>query len=114
MPEPERHPVRPPILPKFNGELAKAEVHQMTLEGANVPPEVYLLGRVEALNEKVSNLEKGQDRIEATLLRMETEIRTIKEAHGAMGWKVVGALASAIGALLAAGYHLVLHQLKGQ
>ena len=96
-PKPERHPLRPPILPPPLDQLARAEVKPLSLNPESLPPEAYLLGRVEALAQQVANLEKTADRIEAAVMQM-------KEAHSALGWKVSGALASAIGALAAAAW----------
>lgn len=113
-PEPERHPIRPPMMPPFEGALARAEVKPMTIDPAKVTPEIYLLSEVSALKEKLQGVEKSQERQEAALLRIEGSIQEIKSAHGAMGWKLVGAMISGFGALLAAGASLLMRQLKGQ
>jgi hypothetical protein len=72
----------------------------MTIDPSKVPPEVYLLSMVERLDQRIQNVEKTLDRIEAT-------VNVIKESHAALGWKVSGALASALGALVAAAWNLI-------
>lgn len=72
----------------------------MTIDPNKVTPEIYLLAKAEAADVRLQHLEAQGARIEEAL-------REMKEAHSSLGWRVSGALASAIGALLAAGIGLL-------